>query len=110
MSSTSKQNASTKESGSQPTQSLTAKQAGSLEQLSREDLDETVFYIKVDALSDKLTTCIMDNVEATAEGYAVALEAVQELYQTLLSVPVYDKLEALGDTDGVDKLLRGETM
>jgi hypothetical protein len=69
--------------------------------------EEYSFYLEIDKLHEKLQEVCLKGVEPTAYGYAVALEAVSELYQSLLAVPVISELESSGDVDGVERILQG---
>ena len=64
-----------------------------------------MFWYSVDQLVEQLWETIQKNVPATGEGFSVALEATQELLQTLLMVPKISELEALGKLEDVETLL-----
>jgi hypothetical protein len=75
---------------------------------SNDDIAQTVFWLEVDAANSALVKALLTVVKDDANGYAVALEAVQELYQSLLGVPVISELEAKGDHEAIESILEAD--
>ena len=59
------------------------------------DDDDLAFYREVDKVADAVNDLVCSLVDESPEGYAIALEAIQEIYQSLLLVPAFSSLEDL---------------